>query len=336
VPFWRNCCCRSYAAHLLLWVSFSAVIPAAILAQDDGGLVHIVPQASSRKLAAPWSQAGERFFRSNAELVLVPLSVTDSMDRMVLGLEKDNFKIYENKQLQTIQSISTEDAPISVGLILDTSGSMKTKVERTRQAIMEFIKGANRDDEFFLITFSDSPIEKVDFTNSTELIDNALAYWTPRGRTALLDAIYLGLTKMRRAKYPRRALLIVSDGGDNHSRYSESELRNLVKESDVMVYAIGIYDHYFASEEERLGPGLLEDVTEKSGGHTFTIDDPRDLSTAVNMIGLALRNLYVLCYRPTNTERDGRWHTIKVALARPKGFPQLHVHAKKGYYASPE
>ena len=336
MPFLHKRSCQSYAAYLVLWVSFGAVIPAAVLAQDDGGLVHIFPQASPRKPGSASSQAGQPSFRSNAELVLVPVSVTDSMDRMVLGLEKDNFKVYENKQLQTIQSISTEDAPISVGLILDTSGSMRTKVERTRQALMGFIRSANREDEFFLITFSDSPIEKVDFTNSTELIENALAFWTPSGRTALLDAIYLGLTKMRRAKYPRRALLIVSDGGDNHSRYSESELRNLVKESEVMVCAIGIYDHYFATEEERLGPGLLEDVTEKSGGHTFTIEDPRDLLTAVNMIGLALRNLYVLCYRPTNTERDGRWHTIKVALARPKGFPQLHVHAKKGYYASPE
>ena len=337
MPFcFRHRSCRSHTAHFLLSVAIGALIPAGVLAQSDGGPVHILSQGRSRYPDSASSRHDALLFRSNAELVLVPVSVTDSMDRTVLGLEKDNFKVYENKELQTIQSISTEDAPISVGLILDTSASMKTKLERTRQAIMEFVRGANAEDEFFLISFSDSPTEKVDFTNSPELIENALTYWTPKGRTALLDAIYCGLAKMRGAKYQRRALLIVSDGGDNHSRYGESELRALIKESDVMLYAIGIYDHYFASEEERLGPGLLEDLTEKSGGHAFTIDDPHDLPTAVTMIGLALRNLYVLCYRPINANRDGRWRTIKVALVKPKGFPQLHVHAKKGYYASSE
>jgi Ca-activated chloride channel family protein len=216
------------------------------------------------------------------------------------------------------------------------SGSMSSKIDRAREAVIEFFKTANPQDEFFMITFADKPDEVTDFTQSVEDIQGKLVYTIPKGRTALLDAIYLGVSKMRQAKYPKRALLIISDGGDNHSRYTEGEIKNLVKEADVLIYAIGIYDHYFPTEEERLGPQLLSEVTELTGGRAFTIDNPNDLADVATKIGIELRNQYVLGYRPKNPVRDGKWRKIKVKLVPPKGLPPLRVYAKTGYYAPSE
>ncbi len=198
------------------------------------------------------------------------------------------------------------------------SGSMSSKIERAREAVIEFFKTANPQDEFFMITFADKPEEISDFTTSVEDIQGKLIYTVPKGRTALLDAIYLGVSKMRQAKYPKKALLIISDGGDNHSRYTEGEIKSMVKEADVLIYAIGIYDHYFPTEEERLGPALLSDVTELTGGRAFTIDNPNDLADVATKIGIELRNQYVLGYRPKNPGHDGKWRKIKVKLIPPK------------------
>jgi Ca-activated chloride channel family protein len=151
-----------------------------------------------------------------------------------------------------------------------------------------------------------------------------------------LDAIYLGLRKMNAAKYEKQALLIISDGGDNHSRYSESEIKSLVKESDVQIYSIGIYDHYFQTEEERLGPQLLSDISEITGGRAFSIENPNDLTDVAAKIGVELRNQYLLGYRPTTSVRDGKWHKLRVKIIPPKGLPPLKVYARTGYYASSE
>ncbi len=177
------------------------------------------------------------------------------------GLEKENFQLFEGNAAQEIRTFSAEDAPVSLGVIFDSSGSMSSKMDRAKDAVVEFFKTANPQDEFFMITFSDEPEEITDFTSSVDEIQSKLVFAVPRRRTALLDAIYMGVSKMRQAKYAKKALLIISDGGDNHSRYTEGEIKALVKEADVMVYAIGIYDHYFATQEERLGPALLSEIT---------------------------------------------------------------------------
>jgi Ca-activated chloride channel family protein len=272
--------------------------------------------------------------KSKVNLVLVPVTVTDPMNRLVTGMDKENFEVFEGKDRQEVRHFSAEDAPISLGVIFDMSGSMASKIERAREAVIDFFKTANPQDEFFLVTFADRPQETSDFTQSVEDLQGKLVFTVPKGRTALLDAIYLGISKMRQAKYPKKALLIISDGGDNHSRYTEGEIKSLVKEADTMVYSIGIYDHYFASEEERLGPQLLNDVSELSGGRSFTIDNPNDLSDVATKIGIELRNQYVLGYRPSNPGHDGKWHKIRVKLLPPKGLPPLHVYAKTGYYAA--
>jgi Ca-activated chloride channel homolog len=271
--------------------------------------------------------------KADVELVLVPVTITDPMNRVVTGLEREHFTVYENQEKQEVRHFSSEDSPLSLGVIFDVSGSMRSKIARAREAVVEFFKTANPQDEFFMITFSDRPEVIADFTQSVEDIQSKLIYTVPKGRTALLDAIYLAVSEMRQAKHPRKALLIISDGGDNHSRYTEGEIKSIVKEVDVLIYAIGIYDHYFPTEEERLGPTLLSDVTELTGGRSFTIDNPNDLADVASKIGIELRNQYVLAYRPKNPARDGKWHKIRVKVIPPKGLPPLRVYAKTGYYA---
>jgi len=292
--------------------------------------------ASTITTSTTGMSAHVRPLKVDVDLVLVPVTITDPMNRLVTGLDKENFQLFEGNASQQIRTFSAEDAPVSLGVIFDSSGSMSSKMDRAKDAVVEFFKTANPQDEFFMITFSDEPEEVSDFTSSVDEIQNKLVFAVPRRRTALLDAIYMGVSKMRQAKYPKKALLIISDGGDNHSRYTENEIRSLVKEADVMIYAIGIYDRYASAVEERLGPQLLSDITELTGGRAFTIDNPNDLGDVATKIGVELRNQYVLGYRPTKIMHDGKWRKIKVKLLPPKGLPPLRVYARTGYYAPAE
>jgi Ca-activated chloride channel family protein len=339
----RNVSLCDALALLILFSAFCLVSGTRARAQTpDVDDIHIAPRVDpdTDKDLQPKAMVGDAVrthsptIKSKVDLVLVPVTVTDPMNRLVTGLDKENFQVYEGKEAQDVRHFSSEDAPISLGVIFDMSGSMGSKVERAREAVTEFFKTANPQDEFFLIAFADKPQEISDFTQSVDELEGKLIYTVPKGRTALLDAIYLGISKMRQAKYPKRALLIISDGGDNHSRYTEGEIKSLVKEADVMVYSIGIYDRYMSTPEEQLGPALLNDVSELSGGRSFTIDNPNDLADVATKIGIELRNQYVLGYRPKNPGHDGKWHKIKVKLLPPKGLPPLHVYAKTGYYAS--
>jgi Ca-activated chloride channel homolog len=326
----------SFAVLLILPVC--AALP--LYAQNSSEDVHIQPRvqptAPKDPDTDPALKTHTKPYKVAVDMVLVPVTITDPMNRLVTGLDRDNFNLFEGKDQQEIKSFSSEDAPVSVGVIFDMSNSMTSKIERAREAVVEFFKTANPQDEFFLIAFNDKPEEIADFSTSIDDIQGRLVYTVPHGRTALLDAIYLGVSKMRQAKYPKKALLIISDGGDNHSRYTENEIKSMVKEADVLIYAIGIYDHYFPTEEERLGPTLLSDVTELTGGRAFTIDNPNDLADVSTKIGIELRNQYVIGYRPKNPVRDGKWRKIKVKLLPPKGLPPLKVYAKTGYYAPTE
>ncbi len=331
----------------LVLVVAVACLPA--IGQTDVNDVHVQPRevqkpevdkakevASQNLVSTEGLSTHIRPLKVDVDLVLVPVTITDPMNRLVTGLEKENFQLFEGNSSQEIRSFSSEDAPVSLGVIFDSSGSMSSKMDRAKEAVVEFFKTANPQDEFFMITFSDEPETVSDFTNSVDEIQNRLVFAVPRHRTALLDAIYMGISKMRQAKYAKKALLIISDGGDNHSRYTENEIKSLVKEADVMIYAIGIYDRYASAVEERLGPQLLSDITELTGGRAFTIDNPNDLADVATKIGVELRNQYVLGYRPTKVVRDGKWRKIKVKLLPPKGLPPLRVYARTGYYAPAE
>ena len=312
----------------------------------QSGDVHLVPRELTLARADATSDAGgivdpelrthTKPFKKDVDLVLVPVTITDPTNRHVAGLEKDSFALLENGQPQQIQSFSSEDAPISLGVIFDASSSMADKIDRSREAVLEFFRTANPDDDFFLVTFSDTPKVLVDFTSSVEHIQSELAYATPKGCTALLDAIYLGINRMREAGHKRKALLIISDGGDNHSRYTEDEVKAMVQEADVQIYAMGLFNFHGNTAEELHGPELLSGVTQATGGQTFFVRSPSELADVAANIGTELRHQYVIGYRPKNPIHDGRWRKIRVKVNPPKGLPPLHVYAKAGYYAATE
>ena len=272
----------------------------------------------------------------DVELALVNVVVTDPYNRLVTGLDMDNFRVFEDNVEQEITAFSSEDVPISIGVIFDCSGSMSNKLGKAREAAIEFFKTANPDDEFFLVSFNERAELTSPFTNSVEDLQSRLMLTSSKGRTALLDAIYLGLSQMRGAHNAKRALLILSDGGDNHSRYEERDIKRLVKEADTQLYAIGIFDpleYRSRTFEELNGPSLLSEITEMTGGRVFAADNLNELPDIATKIGLELRNQYVLGYRPSNKVHDGRWRKIKIQMRAPRGLPPLSVYSKKGYYA---
>jgi len=277
-----------------------------------------------------------KVIRSDVDLALVNVTVTDPFNRLVTGLEQDNFRVYEDNVEQEIVTFSSEDVPISIGVIFDFSGSMSNKIDKAREAALDFFKTANPADEFFLVTFNERAELTSAFTNSVEDLQSRMMVTAPKGRTALLDAIYLGLSQMRGAHNAKRALLILSDGGDNHSRYNENDIKRLVKEADTQLYAIGIYDplgYRNRTPEELNGPTLLAEVTELTGGRVFAVEHLNELPDIASKIGMELRNQYVLGYKPSNHVHDARWRKIKIKLRAPKGLPPLSTYSKTGYYA---
>ena len=282
----------------------------------------------------PFKPGGQ--IHMDVDLALVNVTVTDPYNRLVTGLEQDNFRVFEDNIEQEVVNFSAEDVPISIGVIFDFSGSMANKVGKAREAAVQFFKTANPQDEFFLVSFNERAELTSSFTNSVEDLQSRLMLTSPRGRTALLDAIYLGLSQMRGAHNGKRALLILSDGGDNHSRYNESDIKRLVKEADTQLYAIGIFDplgYRNRTPEELNGPSLLSEITEMTGGRVFAVEKLDELPDIASKIGMELRNQYVLGYRPSNKAHDARWRKLKIKLRAPKGLPPLSVFSKTGYYA---
>ncbi len=274
--------------------------------------------------------------RVDTELVLIPVTVTDPLNRFVTGLEKEHFKVFEDKVEQKITHFASEDAPLSVGFVFDVSGSMGAKLRKSREAAAQFLKTSNPEDEFFLVKFSDRPELVIAFTHDGEEIQNRLAFTQSKGRTALLDAIYLALHEMKKARNPRKALLIISDGGDNSSRYTQGEIKNLVREADVQIYAIGIFEPIHSrgrTAEELAGPSLLSEIAEQTGGRHFPVENVNELPDIAAKIGIELRNQYILGYSPTNQQRDGKYRRVQVRLVQPKGLPPLRAFWRLGYYA---
>ena len=274
--------------------------------------------------------------RVDTTLVLIPVAVTDPMSRFVTGLDKENFKLFEDKVEQSVTQFSSEDAPLSVGIVFDTSGSMGAKLQRSRQAVAQFMKTANPQDEFFLVEFSDRPELVQGFTTEIEEIQNRLTFTQAKGRTALLDGVYMAMNLMKKAHNPRKAILIISDGGDNSSRYTETEVKNAVREADVQIYAIGIFEPIMArgrTPEEMNGPTMLAEIAEQTGGRHFAVDNLAELPDVAAKIGIELRNQYVLGYSPKNGTRDGKYRRVQVKLVKTTGLPPLRAMFRTGYYA---
>jgi len=271
--------------------------------------------------------------KSEVDITLVNVTVTDPYGRLVTGLEQDSFRVYEDGVEQEVMRFSSEDVPISIGVIFDMSGSMADKIDKSRLAAVQFFRTANPLDEFFLVDFNDRAQLASPFTASVDDLQNRLMFTSAQGSTALFDGIYLGLSQMKGAHNSKKALLIISDGGDNHSRYTEQDVRSFVKEADVQIYAIGLYTPGGgATREEVEGPALLSELSTMTGGRTFAVRQVGELPDIASKISMELRNQYVIGYRPTDKTHDGKWHKIKVKLHPPKGLPPLTVAAKSGYY----
>jgi VWFA-related protein len=279
-------------------------------------------------------------FNVESSLVLIPSSVTDPSNRFVLGLHRSDFHLLEDGVEQVIAHFSGEDAPLSVGLVFDTSGSMGDKLRISRQAAFRFLETLNPQDEAFLIGFNDRAELISSFTNKPDEIETKLNALQLGGLTAMLDAAELALHEMKKAKNPRKALVIISDGGDNHSSYSAQQIQKLVREADVQVYAMGIFEPSISipglSKEEVSGPRLLSELAEQTGGRAFTASDPNDLPSVATRIGIELRNQYVLAYSPKNKDKDGKYRKVEVKVTVPAGIPTLKVRWRLGYYAPAE
>ena len=307
----------------------------AAQSSDD---VHVTPQHASPESSASADPASRpQPLRVDVNLVLVPVTVSDAMNHPVLTLQAPDFTLYEGQERQQIRYFSHEDAPISVGLVLDCSASMRNKIEYERQALQEFFNNANAGDEYFAVTVSNKPRLIATAEDSFGTLEDRLSASPPHGRTALFDAIYLAISQMRSARYQRRALLIISDGGDNTSRYTRDEIKKVIEEADVLTYAIGIFDEepipLLKSIEERMGRNWLSELTDASGGRTIAADERQQIPEIAVVISRELRSQYVLGYRPSDPSRNGKWRKITVKVAQPTPSSRLQVHYKEGYRA---
>jgi Ca-activated chloride channel family protein len=275
-------------------------------------------------------------FHAHADLVSIPVTVTDTLNRFVLGLQKEDFHLLEDGVEQNVEHFSGEDAPLSIGLVFDESGSMGYKLRTSRDAVTQVLQALTKDDEAFLVEFSDITKVSVPFTSHVEEVQRALANVQSNGLTAMLDAINSGLLEMKKAKNSRKALIIFSDGGDNSSHYTSAQIEALVREADVQIYAMGVFEPVFLgrTSEEITGPRLLSEISAQTGGRAFAAALPSDLPSVANRIAVELRNQYVLGYYSSNKARDGKYRKVEVKVSPPAGIGSpLKVHWRLGYYA---
>ncbi len=291
-------------------------------------------QNSKEGLTSDSSQTQNRTLRVDVDLVLVNVSVTDSSHRQVPGLSKEHFQIWEDKIEQQVQYFSAEDVPLSAGIIFDISGSMREKLPAARAAASTFLRMGAPDDEFLLIEFSNSPQVEQNFTTDITKLQSRLLFTQASGRTSLYDALYLGMEKIRRGSNSRKVLLLITDGEDNHSRYSLADVKDLAREYDVQVYAIGIQDELNLQSSGYIARAVLSDLANLTGGRAFFPSSVDNLESICKQIGIELKNQYVLGYRPLNQSTDGKWRKIRVKINRSPGMPRLSVRSKTGYYAT--
>jgi Ca-activated chloride channel homolog len=310
-----------------------AILGLLLLAASRESVAQNVPRSST--------------FSTNARVVLVPVTVTDHNAKTIMGLQAKDFDIFDDQTPQQIVSFGSEDAPCSVGLVLDVSGSMQTTLGVVKEGSQTFVRTANPEDEFLLLTVSTQPSAAPEFTTDASQLEESIAFAKPGGMTALIDTVYLGLNKMQKARHSRRALAILSDGMDNHSRYSMSELLRVALEADVQIYSIVIDNGAGGSSTsgvpfrpamiqkpgdraiQNQGPDLLEKLAEKTGGLYFHARGSAQVKEAMAKTGEALRNEYVIGYKMPSSGPAGKWHQIHVKLSVPKA----HVHARSGYYS---
>jgi len=300
----------------------------------------ITPRASRRAATEPQPAERQAVLRSDSSLVVIPTHVTTDAGSSVTNLSRENFRITEDNVEQPIVHFDKDDAPVSIGLLFDKSGSMTDKMQKAAEAVAAFFKTANAEDEFFLVEFSDGVTLSVPFTPDSGRLFDRISHTKPFGMTSLFDAIDLSLFQMKKARHTRKAIVIISDGGDNWSRHSLREVRNRLLESDVQLYAMGIFDPDYLKKHEaetRRGPALLDELARQTGGRNYTVSGVNDLPAISAKIGNDLRNEYLLGYYTAAT-RDGKYHKVNVNLSLPDQIPSdqtppLRTYFRKGYYA---
>jgi Ca-activated chloride channel homolog len=321
-------------------VLFSSLLMAGFAFGFQGvdAKVSIVP----RKLILPAAphESSDAHLRVDASLVVVPAFATTDLGASVMGLTRDNFRVFEDGVEQTVSYFASDDAPVSVGLLFDASGSMHSKLQKSVEAVGEFLKTANRDDEFFLVEFNERPKLTVDFTSLPEDIQGRISRTRVFGRTSLYDAVHMALQKMKSAHLTRKALIVFSDGGDNRSRYTFREIKADLLEADVQLYTIGIFDPEVldgnarkAPSEEKAGPEVMAQLSEESGGMYFPVKNINDLPAISASVGNHLRNQYLLGYSPEEVSRDGKYHKFRVDLVPPAGMSKLRIFYRRGYHS---
>lgn len=287
--------------------------------------------------AAPDTERPVASFRAHTDLVLIPVTITDTLNRFVLGLQKQDFQLFEDDIEQNLTLFSDEDAPLSVGVLFDESGSMGDKLQTSRDAAAQLLNALDKKDEAFLVEFAGLAKLSVGFTNNEQAIQSALNNAQAGGLTAMLDAIDTGLHTMKLARNSRKAIVVVSDGGDNRSHYTAAQIESLVREADVQIYAMGVFEpsmSFGLTPEEISGPRLLSEISAQTGGRAFAAALPNDLPSVANRIAIELRNQYVLGYYPRNKARDGKYRKVRVQVSQPPGLGSpLKIHWRLGYYA---
>lgn len=301
--------------------SLTVAFAFSISAANDGPLAPRTPRHTSTSVN----------IRINVTMVLVPVAVMDTYGRSVSGLGPENFRIFDGARQVPIVSFGLQDRPITVGLIFDCSRSMQEKFLIAREAPSALFQQLNPDDESFLITVADKALLKQPLTSRFDELQNSLLFTHPNGMTSLLDGIYMGLQELRKAHNPRKALVVVSDGGDNNSRYTLGQLQKVAVEADTQIFAAGLYDKP-RTEEEADGPVLMSQLCQRTGGSNFIITDLSMLRDAMGKIGVTLHNQYLLGYYPPDDGIAGKYRKINVRLVLPAGVPALHVSARASYY----
>jgi Ca-activated chloride channel family protein len=329
---------RSNALQVVLYTSlaFALVIialPGQTTAQQKQGSAAPQPTpVPGRRVRA----GDDEQVTINTDLITLTVTVTDAYGRYVSGLDKSAFTVFDDKEPQDIQFFSDEDAPVSVGIIFDVSESMSgDKIRHAREALSHFIDTSHDMDEYFLIGFNTRAQLLLDKTRNGNAVIDKLTFVQPRQNTALYDACYLGVEKVTRGTHAKRALLLISDGQDNESRYTFSDLRRLLKETDVVLYSIGIVGPNDTNSNVGLqGQGILDELSAVSGGKAFFPSTDAEMNEIFERIALELRHQYSIGYKPQNFINDGRWHRIKVKVQPPRGLPRLFVRNKEGYFAT--
>src|SRR5215468_322435 len=289
--------------------------------------------AQDNSPAKPEKQTSQTL-KVDVDLVLVNATVTDSLNRYVSGLEANHFQLWEDKLEQKVEYFSAEDVPISIGVIFDVSGSMKDKIATARQAAATFLKTGNPEDEYFLVEFANRPEVASDFTTDVTKLQTKLIMTPAKGMTAMYDSVYLGLEKLKEGSNPKKALLLITDGEDNRSRYTFQNVKEFVKEQDVQIYGIGIVDEYNSQlSAGHSGRAMIEELADLTGGRAFFPDSVQELEDICTKIAVELKNQYVIGYHSTNGAKDGKWRKLRVKVNPPKGIQHLNVRAKSGYFA---